>query len=150
MIQTAVDAAQNGDTIAVRPGTYAGGIVIDKSVHLKGAGRDATAISGGGPVITIGVAGAMGEPTVSISGVTIRDGVFAGDRQNPRSRFGGGILIPTAANGATGATVTITDSTITGNHATPTITQPGGASVPGRPVPLRPRRWWRNRELGRT
>ena len=37
-IQTAVDAAQNGDTIAVLPGTYAGGIVIDKSLHLQGIG----------------------------------------------------------------------------------------------------------------
>ena len=132
-IQIAVDAAQNGDTIAVLPGTYAGGIVIDKSLHLKGAGRDATAISGGGPVITIGVAGAMGEPTVSIAGVTIRDGVFVGETT---VAFGGGLLIPSAANGATGATVTVTDSTITGNHATPTIALPGGAPCPGGPCPF--------------
>jgi len=132
-IQAAVDAAHNGDTITVRPGTYAGGIVIDKTLHLKGAGRDTTAISGGGPVITIGVAGAIGEPTVSITGVTIRDGVFVGDTM---VAFGGGILIPAAANGATGATVAVTDSAITDNHATPTIAQPGGAPCPGGPCPF--------------
>ena len=75
----------------------------------------------------------MAEPTVSISGVTIRDGVFAGDTT---VAFGGGILIPAAANGATGATVTITDSTITDNRATPTIAQPGGAPCPGGPCPF--------------
>jgi len=89
-----------------------------------------TVISGGGPVVTIGVAGAASEPTVSIAGVTIRDGINAGD-----STFaaGGGILIPAAAGGATGATVTVIDSVITGNRATPTVAAPIGPPCPGGP-----------------
>src|SRR5262245_7817635 len=53
-IQAAVDAAHDGDTITVAPGTYAGGISIDKSIRLTGAAAAATTIRGGGPVITIG------------------------------------------------------------------------------------------------
>src|SRR5215204_5594262 len=63
-IQGAVDAAQDGDRIMIAPGTYAGGIVVDKSVELRGAGARATVISGGGPVVTVGVPGAVNEPTV--------------------------------------------------------------------------------------
>lgn len=53
-VQAAVDAAQDGDTIRIRPGTFAGGITIGKSVQLVGAAAHATIIEGGGPVITIG------------------------------------------------------------------------------------------------
>jgi hypothetical protein len=111
---------------------YAGGIAIGKSVALKGASAEATVITGGGPVVTIGVAGAASEPTVAIKGVTITGGVQAGD--TTRKGFGGGILIPAAAGGATGATVTITDSVVTGNQAAPTVAAPSmGASCPGGP-----------------
>jgi hypothetical protein len=129
-IQAAVDAAQENDGIVVGPGTYAGGVVIDKSIQLKGAGAEATVISGGGPVLTIGVDGAASEPTVSISGVTIRDGVNAGD---PTFVVGGGILIPKGAGGSTGASVTVTDSVITDNRATPTVAAPIGPPCPGGP-----------------
>ncbi len=71
-IQAAVDAAHDGDTIKVGPGTYAGGISIGKSVRLAGAGAAATIIKGGGPVITIGSGGS--NPTVSIRGVTVTGG----------------------------------------------------------------------------
>ena len=37
-LQGAVDASQDGDTIYVRRGTFAGGVTIDKSVALVGAG----------------------------------------------------------------------------------------------------------------
>src|SRR5947207_12721220 len=53
-IQGALDAAHHGDTINVAAGTFAGGITIDKSVRLVGAGAASTIIRGGGPVITIG------------------------------------------------------------------------------------------------
>ena len=53
-IQAAVDAAHNGDTIRVERGTFDGGVTIDKSVSLLGAGARGTIISGGGPVLTIG------------------------------------------------------------------------------------------------
>jgi hypothetical protein len=54
-IQAAVNAAHDGDRIAIGPGTYAGGITVDVSVLLAGVGP-ATRISGGGPVVTIGSA----------------------------------------------------------------------------------------------
>src|SRR6266567_7064182 len=74
-IQAAVDAANDGDTITISPGTFAGGVAVDVSVDIRGAGAGATIIRGGGPVVTIGVEGAAVEPTVSISGVTITGGV---------------------------------------------------------------------------
>ena len=56
-IQAAVNAAHEGDTITVAPGTYAGGVTIDVSVNLIGAGSNKTIIQGGGPVLTIGQQG---------------------------------------------------------------------------------------------
>src|SRR5438876_3013007 len=126
-IGPAVAAAKNGDTIAVAAGTYQGGITIDVSVKLTGAGPGRTIISGGGPVITIGQIFAASEPTVSIDGVTITGGVT---RSSPESSpftgtegvwaAGGGIEIPPNADFSGGATVTISNSVITGNRVAPT------------------------------
>ena len=138
-IEQAVDAAHDGDTIAIGPGTFAGGISIDVSVTLKGAGAATTTISGGAPVLTIGVPDAATEPTVAIKGVTITGGVAVSNPTDPAGRrnFGGGIEIPWAADGATGATVTISDSVVTGNRAIPTTSVPsGGAQCPGGPCPF--------------
>src|SRR5437762_605335 len=57
-LQAAVNAAHDEDTIHIGPGTFAGGVTIDQSVKLVGAGARSTIISGGGPVITIGSFGA--------------------------------------------------------------------------------------------
>src|SRR5262249_7202573 len=141
-IAPALAAANNGDTIAIAAGTYNGGFTIDKGVKLVGAGASKTIISGGGPVITIGTFGASSEPTVSIDGVTITGGVT---RSSPASvpcagkegvvAAGGGIEVrpSTDPGGACdrsdfggGATVTITDSVITGNRVAPTDTVPSG------------------------
>src|SRR5438105_7169023 len=62
MIQAALNAAHDGDVIRVGPGTFPGGITIDKSVSLVGAGWATTVISGGGPVLTIGQFGAAPKP----------------------------------------------------------------------------------------
>lgn len=117
-IESALDAAQDGDRIIVGHGTYTGGIVIDKSIQLEGAGAEATVISGGGPVLTIGAAGAASEPTVSISGVTITGGL-----NTATVALGGGVYVP-ASSGGLGATVTIADSVVTGNRAAPATTVP--------------------------
>ena len=78
----ALAAADDGDTIRIGPGTYDGGVTIDVSVRLVGAGASRTIIRGGGPVVTIGEFGAVAEPTVSIEGVTITGGIT---RSSPES-----------------------------------------------------------------
>ena len=116
----ALAAAHSGDKIKIGPGTYAGGVTIDVSVKLAGAGPAATIISGGGPVLTIGVADAASEPTVTIEGVTVTGGVTVGNL-TPSSGRGGGIYIPRAAGPSTGATVTIRNSVIRGNSVAPRV-----------------------------
>ena len=123
-IQAAVDAAPDGAAITVGPGTFAGGITIAKSLTLRGAAAAATVISGGGPVLTIGTAGALTEPTVSLSGVTITDGF-----NTAPLALGGGVSVPPSASGL-GATVTISDSVVSGNRAAPASTVPGCPPFP--------------------
>ena len=125
-LQAAVSAARSGDTIAIASGTFAGGVTIAVSVNIVGAGADSTVVRGGDSVLTIGVLGASSEPTVSISGVTITGGVA---RSSPESipavgeagvmARGGGIEIPPNADFTGGATVTISNSVITGNRVAP-------------------------------
>jgi len=142
-LAAALAAAHDGDTVRLAPGTYAGGVTIDASIELVGAGAGKTIITGGGPVLTIGVYDASSEPTVSIDGVTITGGVT---RSSPESvpmtgeegvmALGGGIEIPANADFTGGATVTITDSVITGNRVAPTATVPSGHAVcPSGPCP---------------
>jgi hypothetical protein len=123
-IQTALDAAPDGATIRILAGAFTGGITIQKNVQLKGAGASATFISGGGPVVTVGVASAATEPTVSISGVTITGGI-----NTATLALGGGVYVPASSDGL-GATVTIADSAITGNRAAPAAVAPGCDSHP--------------------
>jgi hypothetical protein len=128
-LQAAIDAAHDGDTIKLGPGTFAGGVSIAKSIDLVGAGAGATIISGGGPVLTIGVADATSEPTVSVARVTITGGVTHGD--SPFAQ-GGGIQIPAAAGFTLGATVSLRDVVVTGNRAEPVMTSasPSGVKCP--------------------
>ena len=139
----ALAVAQNGDTIRIGSGTYEGGVTIDVSVELVGAGAARTIISGGGPVLTIGEFGASTEPTVSIEGVTITGGVT---RSSPESTpftgqegvvaAGGGVEIPPNADFSGGATVRIARSTITDNRVAPSDTAPLGPDCPGGPCPF--------------
>ncbi len=142
-LQAAVDAASEGDVITIAPGTYAGGVTIDVSVELVGAGARQTVIAGGGPVLTIGAFGAAREPTVSIEGVTITGGVT---RSSPESvpftgqegvfAVGGGVEIPPNADFSGGADVTIANSVITGNRVAPRDTAPFGPPCPDGPCPF--------------
>lgn len=142
-LSAAVGAASNGDVIRVAPGTYTGGITVDVSVTILGAGAGGTIISGGGPVLTIGSFGAASEPTVDIEGVTISNGVT---QDSPLSipftgiagtyAAGGGIEIPPSVDLATdrpkpGATVSIADSVITGNRVAPTSVADSTLPCPG-------------------
>jgi hypothetical protein len=123
-IQAAVDAAADGATITVGPGTFAGGVTIGKSLTLRGVAAAATVISGGGPVLTIGTVGALTEPTVSLRGVTITGGL-----NTATLALGGGVSVPPSTSGL-GATVTISDSVISGNRAAPASTIPGCPPFP--------------------
>lgn len=136
-IQSALDAAHDGDTIRVGRGTFAGGITITKTVNVVGVGAESTIIKGGGPAVTIGTFGAPSEPTVLIDGITVTGGVT---HSSPLSddgvgkanviALGGGIEIAPAVDFTTGATVTIRHSLITGNHAIPTDSVPSGLPCP--------------------
>ena len=120
-LQAAVAAAQTATRFS-RRGTFAGGVTIDKSVALVGAGANSTIIAGGGPVLTI-----FREPDARAAHRLDPGRHDHRRRQRPRARpevtFGGGIWIPTSQlpvppfNG-TGATVAIADSVITGNTVT--------------------------------
>jgi hypothetical protein len=129
-VQPAIDAASDGDTITVAPGTYDGAITIDKSVRVQGAGAGATVIQGGGPVVTIFRETNPDQLNVSIDGVTITGGVNS-TQPDPTVTFGGGVWIPVAQldhppfNG-TGATVSISNSEITGNVVTSSSVIPPG------------------------
>src|SRR5262245_6540166 len=133
-LQAAIDAAADGDTITVAPGTYAGGITIDKSIRLQGAGAGATVIKGGGPVVTIFRATAPDQLDVAVDGVTITGGVNS-TQPDPEVTFGGGIWIPVAQIdeppfNVTGATVAISNSEITGNVVTSSSVIPPGFCGP--------------------
>jgi hypothetical protein len=138
-IQAAVDAASDGDTITVAAGQFAGNVSIDKSITLTGAGADATTITGGGPVLTLGAFGAATQPTITIAGVTITGGISISspDADTPGAKArGGGIEIPPSTGSGPGATVVVTNSVITGNRAQPTTTAPIGPPCPGGPCPF--------------
>jgi hypothetical protein len=128
-VATAVAAAKDGDTIVIAPGKYNGGFTIDVSLKLVGGGAGKTIIGGGGPVLTIGVAGAASEPTVSIEGVTVTGGVTVGNL-DPSNGRGGGIYVPRAAGPSTGATVTIRNSVIRGNTVAPSAATDSGIPCP--------------------
>jgi parallel beta-helix repeat protein len=72
-IQTAIDAASNGDTIYVKNGTYYEHITISKTINLTGEDQNTTIIdgSGTGTIITIDY------NDVKISNFTIRNGAQA-------------------------------------------------------------------------
>jgi hypothetical protein len=149
-LQKAIDAAHDGGVILVEPGTYAGGVTIDKSVEVIGSGASRTIIKGGGPVLTIGKAFAQSEPKVTISKVKITGGRTTSsplskefvDKKNVIA-LGGGIAIPPGKfikdeeHFADGATVKVTDSVISGNRVGPSATVPSeAAACPGGPCPF--------------
>src|SRR3954469_20029764 len=77
-VQPAVDAARDGDTIRLRPGTFAGGVIVDKSVTIDGSGARETGIAGGRPGGTIREFGAAEERAAALTGVTITGGRTTG------------------------------------------------------------------------
>ena len=114
-LRAAIEQAASGDTVSIPSGTYTLGatFTIIINLTLSGAGSGDTIIQAStvNPVETPGAPGvanfrlfSIGTNNVTISGVTIRHG-------NPPS-VGGGIAT------SAGATVTLTNSTVSGNSGT--------------------------------
>jgi nitrous oxidase accessory protein NosD len=152
----ALEAARNGDTVHVAAGTYLGGVTIDASIKVQGAGAGKTIVQGGGPVLTIGVFGAKTEPTVVLEGLTITGGVtHSSPVSNARVdhdnviALGGGVEIPPSA---------AWEAWSVGHHPARRHHRKPGCSnrhrsfragtVPGRSLPLRVGQGWWHRQLG--
>jgi parallel beta-helix repeat protein len=69
-IQQAINAATDGDSINVSPGTYNENVLVNKAISLVGAGADTTIIDGQNIDITVRVSAS----NVSISGFSITNG----------------------------------------------------------------------------
>lgn len=119
-IAWALAVAQPGDTILLGAGTYVERPVITKGVTIEGAGAGQSFIDGnstetaGAPVVVVNLA--VGQPTLTISGVTMRHGY---------SVFGAGLQLQSG-------TVVINDSAITDNRAGPGAAGGAGIGVLGR------------------
>jgi nitrous oxidase accessory protein NosD len=74
-IQAAVTAANSGDTVFVRAGTYYEHLTISKSLNLQGEDRDTTIINGGGSGSVV----YMTANYVTISGFEITNGKYGID-----------------------------------------------------------------------
>ena len=133
-IPAALAVAGDGDTIAIGPGTYAGGFTITASVRLVGAGENVTTISGGGSVVTVGRGAAAEIRQVTISGghgTAFGGGIFNGGslslgNSTVRGNVAGFEEFPGEGGGIfndVGAQVTLTHSTIISNGA------PEGAGI---------------------
>ncbi len=70
-IQAAIDAAQNGDTIQISPGTYNESLVVSKRLNLVGAGANTLLRPGAG---NNAVRLTQGSSGTSISGLNVRGG----------------------------------------------------------------------------
>jgi parallel beta-helix repeat protein len=69
-IQEAINAANDGDTVNVAAGTYYENLIVNKSITLQGAGRDATIINGQYINTTI----AIQRPNVVVTGFEVSYG----------------------------------------------------------------------------
>jgi hypothetical protein len=136
-IQPAVDAARNGDVVRIKPGTFQGGVTVNKSIRLQGSGAGETRIAGGDHVLTLGTLFGTSAPTIEVDGVTVTRGRATDSFDGTFIARGGGVYIPPGQDLALGADVTITDSVIVRNEAAPETTapSPSGAQCPDSDCP---------------
>lgn len=135
-VQAAIDAAPVGGTVRLAPGTYSGGVTIDKSLTLVGAGAGRTTLRGGDSVIRVASPAGSAPPTVTIADLTLTGGVAHGAPATPADAFGGGLLVEGQGDGV-GARVLLRHAAVVGNRAVPleTVVSPRGATCPGGPCP---------------
>ncbi|MFN8422951.1 MAG: choice-of-anchor Q domain-containing protein [Anaerolineae bacterium] len=98
----ALGVAVDGDVIAVGAGTYAAGVVVTKAVTIRGAGREATILTGGKSA-AVALQNATGRST--LQALTISGGIGV---DIDRRRYGGGVYVK-------GKSATLDDVLITGN-----------------------------------
>ena len=122
----ALEAARNGDTVSLADGTYMGGVIIDASITLRGAGVSRTSVEGGGPVVQVGLFGAATSPVVTIEDLTLTGGVARTTQEADEAglpgaeALGGGLMHPAGENQGLGAVVTLRNVAITHNRVAPT------------------------------
>ncbi len=103
-IQSAINAASNGDTVLVSPGTYVENInFLGKNITVTSSNGPAATIIDGNHNGTVATFNHSETAASVLSGFTIRNGFQSGG-------FGGGISISSASP-------TISSNVITGNHA---------------------------------
>ena len=113
-----------------------GGLLVDKSVTINGAGADVLAIDGNAASVVFFIFRNLPGETVTISGLTIRNGrggSFGGGITNEEtltvtnSTISGNVAVALGGGIANSGTATITNSIISGNSAT----DGGGIYNPG-------------------
>jgi hypothetical protein len=114
----AITQSSSGDTIRIAAGTYVEHVIVDRSLTLVGRGSSKTIIDGSGTGTVIAIGAPTGSLNVSISRVTIQNGLAS---------MGGGIssLPPGSAKNR----VTITRSVISGNKATAPSGKAAGGGI---------------------
>ena len=113
-IAAAIAAASAGDIISITDAVHSeAGIVVSKDLTIQGQGVTSTAVDGGGSGGSgLSVFSINSGVTATIQDMTIRDG-FSAD--------GGGIL--------NGGTLTLSNSTLSGNSSTSPGTASGGGGI---------------------
>ncbi len=72
-IQGAIDAANPGDTVYVRNGTYFEHLIVNKTISLIGENKDETFIDGNGSTVVLGVFDAS---NATVQNLTVQDGML--------------------------------------------------------------------------
>ena len=106
-IAAALGVAASGSQIAIGPGTYSGGFIVDKKVTLYGVGAEQTAISGtiSADTISGGASNNYGGGIYNTGTLTLKESTVSGNG----AVKGGGIY-------STG-TLSLKGSTVSGNYA---------------------------------
>lgn len=116
-IQSAIDAANSGNTIGICAGTYFENLLLDKNLTLQGAGSDKTMIDGRALRTTIIIAQGV---SATVNGMTVRNGLET-SKTPSESRGGGGIRNL--------GTLHVANCTLTGNEAYHDTTMPYGGGI---------------------